>query len=82
MVVRLAMASLVLSMERVLLVSPGVCLSARGAGAGLGRLPVCVGGCCCAWQWRWGSVRWVLGGCGRVWVRAAGGLWAASVLLP
>ena len=42
-------------------------LSARGVGAGFGRLPLLLGGCSCAWRWRPGSVRSALGG--RGWVR-------------
>ena len=70
----------------VLLVMPTwwfVCLSARGVGAGVGRLPVrvvvAVGvGAPGAW-WAW------LGAGARVGVylvRVAGGLWAAGALLP
>ena len=70
----------------VLLVMPTrwfVCLSARGVGAGVGRLPVrvvvAVGvGAPGAW-WAW------LGAPARVGVylvRVAGGLWAAGALLP
>ena len=70
----------------VLLVMPTkwfVCLSARGVGAGVGRLPVrvvvAVGvGAPGAW-WAWLSA----GACVGVYlVLVAGGLWAAGVLLP
>ena len=81
-----ALVPQVVDQVMVLLVMPTrwfVCLSARGVGAGVGRLPVRVvvavgDGALGAW-WAW------LGADARVGVylvRVAGGLWAAGVLLP
>ena len=76
-----ALVPQVVDLVMVLLVMPTrwfVCLSARGVGAGVGRLPVrVVVGAPGAW-WAW------LGAGARVGVylvRAAGGLWAAGALL-
>ena len=56
-----------------------VCLSARGVGAGVGRLPVrvVVGAPGAWWAWLGAGVR-----VGVYLVRVAGGLWAAGALLP
>ena len=77
-----ALVPQVVAWVMVLLVMPTrrfVCLSARGVGAGVGRLPVrVVVGAPGAW-WAWLSVGARVG----VYVvRAAGGLWTSGALLP
>ena len=77
-----ALVPQVVPLVMVLLVMPTgwfVCLSARGVGAGVGRLPVrvVVGAPGVWWAWLGAGVR-----VGVYVARVAGGLWASGALLP